>query len=132
VLLVAGLLVPIPYFVLLRDLFKIATERADLTARVRVAVTACLLAPLALMLVGFDTLRWVSFVCLNCSLVIFMLVRVDSSGAVEMAVSDYMRSARFAVLALLSLALGPLHVVEGNGIMTGIRAAAHGLGLLGP
>jgi hypothetical protein len=131
VLLVAGLLLPIPYFMLLRDLFRITTARAGLTDEVRVGLAACLLAPLALMLVGFDALRWVSFVCLNCSLVIFMLVRVDSSGAVEMAISGYMRSARFAVLALLSLALGPLHVVEGNGIMTGARAAAHGLGLLG-
>jgi hypothetical protein len=130
VLLVAGLLLPIPYFMLLRDLFRITTTRAGLTDGVRVGVAACILAPLALMLVGFDTLRWVSFVCLNCSLIVLALVRMDSAGEVKEAISSYVGSARFAVLALLSLALGPLHVVEGNGVATGARAAAHGLGLV--
>jgi hypothetical protein len=87
------------------------------------------LAPLALILVGFDALRWVSFACLNCSLLVFECSRAEAPEARE-ALTLYLHSPRFWILALLSFTLGPLHVVDGNGVATGIHSIAHGLGLV--
>ena len=126
----AGVIVPIPYFLMLRDLFRITVGRIGLDLRARIAVTACIFAPLLLLLLGYDVLRWISFVALNCSLLVMALIGGDCAGVIRAGVSDYVLSGRFAILALLSLALGPLHVVDGNGIATGVHAVARGLGLV--
>jgi hypothetical protein len=127
--LVAALIVPIPYFVMLHDLFGLATRATGATPT-RVWLTRImLLAPLTLILVGFDALRWVSFACLNCSLLVFECARAERPEARE-ALTLYLYSPRFWILALLSFTLGPLHVVDGNGVATGIHSVAHGLGLV--
>ena len=127
--LIAALIVPIPYFVMLQDLFRLAARATGATpARVWLA-GVMVLAPLALILVGFDALRWVSFACLNCSLLVFECARAEGAEARE-ALTLYLYSPRFWILALLSFALGPLHVVDGNGVATGIHSIAHGLGLV--
>jgi hypothetical protein len=128
--LVAALIVPIPYFLMLYDLFVVTTRARGMSARQSWAVGVWVLAPLLLTLVGFDVLRWISFACLNCSLLILESIRLDSSGEVREALQRQVHSARFWVLALLSFALAPLHVVDGNGIATGIHSIAHGLGLV--
>jgi hypothetical protein len=128
--LVAGLIVPIPYFLLLADLFRLMTQAVGISRRRILVLGVCLLAPLLLALVGFDVLRWVSFACLNLSLLIFACIRSDDSGRVRDALTRYVHSARFWGLALFSYTLGPLHVVDGNGIATGIHALAHGLALV--
>jgi hypothetical protein len=127
--LVAALIVPIPYFVMLHDLFGLATRATGATPP-RVWLTRIMvLAPLTLILVGFDALRWVSFACLNCSLLVFECARAERPEARE-ALTLYLYSPRFWILALLSFTLGPLHVVDGNGVATGIHSIAHGLGLV--
>lgn len=127
--LVAALIVPIPYFVMLHDLFGLATRATGATPT-RVWLTRIMvLAPLTLILVGFDALRWVSFACLNCSLLVFECARAERPEA-RAALTLYLNSPRFWILALLSFALGPLHVVDGNGVATGIHSIAHGLGLV--
>jgi hypothetical protein len=128
--LLAGLIVPIPYFLMLRDLYRRAVGASAMTAGTRPVVCACIFAPVVLALVGFDVLRWVSFVCLNCSLLIFEYVRSDASGAVAEAVTRYMRSTRFVLFALFSFALGALHVVDSNTLGSGVHAMARGLGLV--
>jgi hypothetical protein len=125
----AALIVPIPYFVMLHDLFGLAT-RATATSLTRLWMARILvLAPLILILVGFDALRWVSFACLNCSLLVFECTSAEGPEARE-ALTLYIHSPRFWILALLSFTLGPLHVVDGNGVATGIHSIAHGLGLV--
>lgn len=128
--LVAALIVPIPYFLMLYELFVTTTRARGMSARQSWVVGAWVLAPLLLTLVGFDVLRWVSFACLNCSLLILESIRLDRSGDVREALHRQVHSVRFWVLALLSFALAPLHVVDGNGIATGIHSIAHGLGLV--
>jgi hypothetical protein len=128
--LLAGLIVPIPYFVMLRDLYTRAAGASAMTAGTRLVVCICVFAPVVLALVGFDVLRWVSFVCLNCSILICECVRSDGSGAVVEAVSRYVRSPRFVLLALLSFSLGALHVVDSNSLGSGVHAMARGLGLV--
>jgi hypothetical protein len=128
--LLAGLIAPVPYFVMLRDLYKAASGARQLSSRVQVGVYACLFAPLILAVVGFDVLRWVSIVCLNCSMLICAQLRLDSSGAVEDALTRYVGCARFMLLALLSFALGALHVVDSNSIGSGLHSVARGLGLI--
>jgi hypothetical protein len=128
--LLAGLIAPIPYFVMLRDLYLRAADASALSSGTRLAVCACIFAPVVLALVGFDVLRWVSFACLNCSILICEYVRRDSSGAVLDAVTRYVRSTRFILLALLSYALGALHVVDSNSLGSGVHAMARGLGLI--
>jgi len=128
--LLAGLLVPVPYFLLLRDLFQTATAVAVVSNRTRLMIWACIFAPLVLVLGGFDVLRWVSFACLNCSVLIFEYLRGARAGAVEEALRGYVFSARFVILALLTYSLGALHVVDGNAIATGIHALARGLQLV--
>jgi hypothetical protein len=128
--LLAGLLVPIPYFLLLLDLFQAATAAAAVSYRTKLMICACIFAPLLLMLGGFDALRWVSFACLNCSLLIFEYLRGERAEAVEEALRGYVLSARFVILALLTYSLGALHVVDGNAIATGIHSLARGLQLV--
>jgi hypothetical protein len=128
--LLAALIVPIPYFVLLYDLFGLTTRAVTVDAGTRRMVGVCTLAPLLLILVGFDALRWVSCACLVCSLVVFECIRIDRSGEVLEVVTRYVRSARFIVLALFSFTLGPFHVVDGNAVATGIHSIARGLGLV--
>jgi hypothetical protein len=128
--LLAGLIVPIPYFLLLRDLFRATVDAAGLPIRMKLWIAGCILAPLALLLVGFDALRWASFACLNCSILICQAITADRSGAVEKALSRYVFSVRFMTLALLSFAVAPLHVVDGNAIATGVHSIARGLRLV--
>jgi hypothetical protein len=128
--LLAGLLVPAPYFLLLRDLFQTATAAAAMSDRTRMMIWACIFAPLLLVLGGFDALRWVSFACLNCSVLIFEYLRGERAEAVEAALRGYVLSARFVILALLAYSLGALHVVDGNAIATGIHSLARGLQLV--
>jgi hypothetical protein len=125
----AALIVPIPYFVMLRDLLRLATPAKGLTPTRMWMARLLVLAPLALILVGFDALRWVSFACLNCSLLAFECIGEEGPEARE-ALSLYLHSPRFWLLALLSFSLGPMHVVDGNGIATGIHSIAQGLGLV--
>jgi len=127
--LVAALIVPIPYFVMLNDLFRLAVRATDATPTRAWLAGLMVLAPLALILVGFDALRWVSFACLNCSLLVFEGLRSEDPEARE-ALTLYLHSPRFRILALLSFTLGPLHVVDGNSVATGIHSIAHGLGLV--
>jgi hypothetical protein len=127
--LAAALIVPIPYFVMLHDLFRLATRATGATPTRVWMARILVLAPLILILVGFDALRWVSFACLNCSLLVFECVRAQTPGA-RAALTGYLHSPRFWILALLSFTLGPLHVVDGNAIATGIHSIAHGLGLV--
>jgi hypothetical protein len=128
--LLAGLIVPIPYFVMLRDLYTKAADASAMTKGTRLAVCVCIFAPVVLALVGFDVLRWVSFVCLNCSILICEYARRDGSGAAAEVVSRYVRSSRFVLLALLSFSLGALHVVDSNSLGSGVHAMARGLGLV--
>jgi hypothetical protein len=128
--LLAGLIVPIPYFVMLRDLYTRAAGASAMTAGTRLVVCICIFAPVVLALIGFDVLRWASFVCLNCSILICECVRSDGSGAAVEAVSRYVRSRRFVLLALLSFSLGALHVVDSNSLGSGVHAMARGLGLV--
>ena len=126
----AALLVPIPYFVMLYDLCKRTIPSMGLSSHGKWLVGVSVLAPLFLTLVGFDVLRWVSFACLNLSLLVFECVRTDARGEVRYALTRYVHSPRFWLLALVSFTLGSLHVVDGNGVATGIHAVAHGLGLV--
>jgi hypothetical protein len=128
--LVAAFIVPIPYFVLLYDLFRLATGTIRAGALTKRVLSLCTIAPLLLIFVGFDALRWVSLACLTCSLLVFECVRLDESGAVRDVLAGYVRSARFGVLILFSFALAPFHVVDGNAIATGIHYIAHGVGLV--
>jgi len=128
--LLAGLIAPIPYFFMLRDLYSRAARASATTAGTRLAVRACLFAPVVLALVGFDVLRWVSFVCLNCSILICEYVRSDDSGAAAEAVTRYVKSPRFVLLALFSFALGAVHVVDSNTLGSGLHAILRGLGLI--
>jgi hypothetical protein len=128
--LLAGLIVPIPYFVMLRDLYTRAAGASTMSAGTRLAVCVCIFAPVVLALAGFDALRWVSFTCLNCSILICEYVRSDASGAAAEAVTRYVRSSRFVLLALLSFSLGALHVVDSNSLGSGVHAMARGLGLI--
>jgi hypothetical protein len=127
---VMALIIPIPYFVMLYDLFKLATRRIAADATTTRVVTLCTLAPLVLVFVGFDELRWVSLSCLICSVMVFECARADASGEVRESLTSYVRSPRFAFLALISFAVAPFHVVDGNGVATGIHALAHGVGLV--
>ena len=127
--LVAALIVPIPYFVMLHDLFGLAIRATGAPSNRVWLARFMVLAPLALILVGFDALRWVSFACLNCSLLVFRFARTEHPEARE-ALTLYLHSPRFWILALLSFTLGPFHVVDGNGVATGIHSIAHGLGLV--
>jgi hypothetical protein len=128
--LLTGLIVPTPYFFMLRDLYIRAADASATTTGTRLAVCVCIFAPVVLALVGFDVLRWVSFVCLNCSILICGYVRSDASGAAAEAVTRYVRSSRFVLLALFSFALGALHVVDSNSLGSGFHDMARGLGLI--
>jgi hypothetical protein len=125
--LLAGLIVPIPYFLLLSDLFRIAATALQLSGALRLWALACILAPLTLTLVGFDTLRWISFACLNCSIFVHECMREDGFGTLQQSLDRYVSSARFALLALFSFSVGVLHVVDGNALATGIHELARGL-----
>lgn len=128
--LLAGLIVLIPYYILLRDLYCRAADATAIPADARIAGRICILAPIVLALAGFDVLRWLSFVGLNCSILICAYVRRDTSGAVVGALSRYVRSTRFMLLALLSYSIGAIHVVDSNSLGSGVHAMARGLGLI--
>jgi hypothetical protein len=49
---------------------------------------------------------------------------------VQNALDSYVRSPRFIILALLSFAIGALHVVDSNTVGSGVHAIARGLGII--
>jgi hypothetical protein len=128
--LATAFLVPLPYFAWLADLYRVASASRPPDPNGRRVLAALVIAPMALMLLGFDALRWVSFACLNCSIFILESLRVDSAGAVSQAVERYVRSPRCALLALWSFAIGSLHVVDSNGFGSGVHSLGRGLGLI--
>jgi hypothetical protein len=122
-----GVAAAIPYFVLLRDLFRKAVWAQGLSAgRYRAVCAFILVPPSLLLLAGFDVLRWVSFASLNCSI----LVLECNSSAARQALDQYVKSPRFMILALMSFALGALHVVDSNTVGSGVHSIARGLGII--
>jgi hypothetical protein len=127
--LLTAFVLPLPYFLCLYDIYRVAATARPVDMRTQRVVAISILIPMALLLVGFDALRWVGFACVNCAIFVHECLRADASGAVERACERYVRSPRFVLLALWSFSLGSLHVVDSNGFGSGVHSLGRGLGL---
>lgn len=128
--LLTAFVIPLPYFVWLYDLYRVAATVRPFDSKERRILAVSVLAPMALMLVGFDALRWVSFACVNCSIFVHECLRADTSGELGQALERHVRSPRFMLLTLWAFAIGSLHVVDSNGFGSGVHALGRGLGFI--
>lgn len=120
--LIAGVLlsclVSLPYFAVLVWLLRGALATRDYTIRSRWALLLLLCAPLLLLPLGHDVMRWVAAVCVNISL---FLLYLDQTGAPaeRNMLTKWTATPLYGALLAYALALGPFGIAS-NRLVTNI------------
>jgi hypothetical protein len=114
--LIAGVLlsclVSLPYFAALLWLMQNALVVRGYAVKIRWALLALLCAPLLLMPVGHDAMRWISAICVNISLFLLYLYGTASDPAERRALTWWTATPLYAAMLGYVLALGAFGIAS--------------------
>ncbi len=120
----------LPYLYMLFCVVKVALpdapdgEKFDLS-RSRVLPFLLLCAPLALVIVGADVMRWVSAMCIDMALVVaFLYCYSPNRAAVKERLSRLIAQDRFMVALAFTLMIGPFGQIAGNRLIAKLGTMA--------
>lgn len=120
--LIAGVLlsclVSLPYFAVLLWLLRRALGARDYTIKSRWTLLLLLCAPLLLLPLGHDVMRWVAAVCVNVSLFLLYLYRTGTR-AERSTLTGWTATPLYGALFAYALALGPFGIAS-NRLITNI------------
>jgi hypothetical protein len=120
--LIAGVLlsclISLPYFAVLVWLLRGALARRGYTSKSRWAMLLLLCAPLLLLPLGHDVMRWVAAACVNISLFLLYLYR-SGTPAERLALTGWTATPLYGALLAYALALGPFGIAS-NRLVTNI------------
>jgi hypothetical protein len=120
--LIAGVLlsclISLPYFAVLVWLLRGALARRGYTSKSRWAMLLLLCAPLLLLPLGHDVMRWVAAACGNISLFLLYLYR-SGTAAERLALTGWTATPLYGALLAYALALGPFGIAS-NRLVTNI------------
>jgi hypothetical protein len=120
--LIAGVLlsclVSLPYFAVLVWLLRRALAARDYTIKSRWTLLLLLCAPLLLLPLGHDVMRWVAAVCVNISLFLLYLYQTGAP-AERSTLTKWTATPLYGALLAYALALGPFGIAS-NRLVTNI------------
>jgi hypothetical protein len=111
-------LASLPYFAALAWLLQGAVARRGYTSKSRWALLLLLCAPLLLLPVGHDVMRWIAAICINASLFLLYLYNTGEP-AEQRALTAWTATPLYGALLGYALVLGPFGVAS-NRLVTNI------------